>query len=435
MNQQDPGFWSARRPMVVGIVATIVLFFGVGIWGGTTEIAGAVVASGQIQVEANRQIIQHPEGGVVGKILVDDGDKVEAGDVVMQLDGTMLQSALNVVEGQLFEILARQDRLRAERDGNASITFSEELQQLARERPEVGDLIKGQVNLFNARRESIARQTEQFRERQSQTRQQIDGTEAQLDALGKQLELIKKELTDQQTLLAKGLAQAARVLSLQREEARLLGQLGELQASIAQARGRIAEIEIEILALETGIREEAIATMRDLDFNETELRERRLTTREELNRLVIRSPMKGVIYGRQVHAIRAVVRPADPIMYVVPSDGDLVISARIEAIHIDQVHEGQEAVLRFSAFSSRDTPEITGRVVRVSADVFTDENVGVSYYLAELLPVDGEIAKLDGQELLPGMPVEAFIQTGQRSALSYFVRPLSDYFTKAFREE
>ncbi|WP_232830502.1 HlyD family type I secretion periplasmic adaptor subunit [Oceanicella sp. SM1341] len=427
--------WSAARPLAIGLVALFVLVFGFGVWGAMASISGAVIASGALQVEAERQVVQHPDGGVVGEILVRDGARVEAGQVLLRLDDTLLRSELNIVEGQLFEIWARTGRLAAERDEAQTITWSDELIELAAARPDVQKLMDGQQALFEARRDTREKQISALQERKAQTGQQVTGGEAQLEALKIQLSLIQKELQDQITLQQKGLTQASRVLALQREEARLKGEVGELITTIAQAKGRIAEIEIEVLRVEDAAREDAITQMRDLEYREVELRERRLSSLEKLSRLEVRAPLDGIVYGNTVHALHSVIRAADPIMYIIPTDGGLVIASRIETIHIDEVHVGQQAILRFSAFNMRETPEITGTVLQVSADSFTDEQRGYSYYEARIRPDEGEIEKLSGRELIPGMPVEAYIQTGERSALSYFTKPIMDYFNKAFREE
>ncbi|MEM9012713.1 MAG: HlyD family type I secretion periplasmic adaptor subunit [Pseudomonadota bacterium] len=424
--------WAPRRHLMIGMIALVVLVVGIGGWSVFSSIAGAVVATGQIEVESNRQVVQHPDGGVVGEILVDDGDLVDAGAVLLRFDDTLLRSELAIIESQYFEVVARRGRLVAEREGIDEITFDEVL--LERESEEIADLMAGQNRLFESRRETRAQEISQLRERQTQISQQIGGLEAQLAALDTQQSLIGEELSSQLDLLERGLTQQSRVLALQREEARLLGQLGELTAGIAENRGRIAEIEIQIVNLVAQRREEAITTLRDLQFRENELRERRLSLLEQLSRMELRAPVSGVVYGRQVFAVRSVVRAADPVMYIVPQDSNLVISSRIEAIHVDQVHVGQEAVLRFSAFDQRTTPEVYGSVSMVSADVFTDEATGASFYMAEILPQEGEMEKLGAQTLIPGMPVETYIQTGARTPLNYLVKPLADYFNKAFRE-
>lgn len=430
----EPAKWSAVRPIALGALALLALIGGVLTWSITTTIAGAIIASGQLEVESNRQIIQHPEGGVVGEIFVADGDVVEAGEILIRLDDTMLRSELAIIESQYYELIARRGRLRAESEDLDIIRFDDGLLEIAATNDEVAELVGGQIRLFNTRIESNAQQVSQLRERQTQIDELIEGRNVQLSALNEQLALIAEELIDQQSLLDRGLAQASRVLSLRREEASLRGQVGELVASVAESRGRIAELEIEIISLHTTRQEDAITTLRDAQYRENELRERRLSAIETLSRLEIRAPVSGIVYGSTVHALRSVIRSADPVMYIVPQDSPLVIASRIETINIDQIVVGQEAVLRFSAFDQRTTPELYGVVTRISADVLTDEASGLNYYEAQILPYDGEIDKLNDVELVPGMPVEAYIQTGERSPLTFLTKPLTDYFTKAFRE-
>ncbi|XAY81115.1 HlyD family type I secretion periplasmic adaptor subunit [Sagittula stellata E-37] len=421
--------------MTVGLLAVALLVGGFGYWSATTNISGAIVASGQIQVDQNRQVVQHPDGGVVARIAVDEGDEVAEGDLLLQLDPTLLLSELNIVEGQLYELTARRARLIAERDGAEEIVFEEEVLAAARNNEDVAELVEGQRNLFFARAESLNREVEQLRKRSEQIADQVRGIEAQQAALTTQLELIEKELRDQQTLLDRGLAQASRVLSLQREQARLSGTVGELVASKAQAEGRITETEIQILGLETRRREESITTLRDLQFRERELAEQRRSLRERLSRLDIRAPVSGVIYGLTVFTPRSVIRPAEPVMYLVPQDRPLVIAAQVEPIHIDRLFVDQEVALRFSALDQRRTPELFGEVTQISADAFEDEASRVRYYRAEIVLNEGEIARLpEGTVLIPGMPVEAFIRTEDRTPLAYLVKPFMDYFSKAFRE-
>jgi len=426
--------FSPTRPLLVGFVALFLLVFGLGAWSALASIAGAVVSGGMIEVEGNRQAVQHPDGGVIGAILAKDGDTVEAGQVLLRFDDTLQRSELAIVEGQLFELLARKARLVAERDAAAAPAFPAELEDAAASDPGIGALMRGQEQLFAARRESAAKEAEQLRERIGQIERQIDGIGAQIAALSEQRDLIASELADQQTLLERGLTQASRVLSLRRESARLGGLLGELQAREAQSRAQITETEIIILRLDTDLREQAIAELRDLEVQEIALRERRLSMQETLSRLEVRAPAAGVIYARQVNTVGAVVRPADVLMYVVPQDEPLVITARIATINIDEVRVGQEASLRFPAFDHRTTPEIFGVVTRVSADAFIDQATGIAYYTAELLPLEGEAEKLGAQQLLPGMPVEAYIRTGERTPLNYLLKPFADYFNRAFRE-
>lgn len=427
--------WSSRRPLAIGLFALLLLVGGFGSWAAFSELSGAVIASGRIQVDQNRQIVQHPDGGVVQEILIDEGDRVEAGQTLIKLDSTLLSSSLAIVEGQLYELMARRGRLVAERDNRESVAFDAELLDIAKTRPNVQDIIDGQRRLFNARRDSLQREVDQLGKRRAQIADQVRGIESQQEAIEVQLSLIVQELEDQRSLLAKGLAQASRVLALQREEASLRGRVGELAATKAQAEGRMTEIEIEILKLSTRRREEAITRLRDLQSRELELAEQRRALRERLVRLDITAPASGIVYGLQVFTPRSVIRAADPVLYVVPQDRPLVIAAQVPAIHVDKVFTGQEVVLRFSALDQRNTPELFGAVTKVSADAFTDEQTGIAYYRAEIVLQDGEVAKLpDNVKLVPGMPVESYLRTGDHAPIAYLLKPLTDYFVKAFRE-
>lgn len=427
--------WSPRRPLIIGMVVLAILLGGFGGWAVFTEIAGAIIATGRVEVDQNRQVVQHLDGGVVAAIEVEEGDRVEAGDLLLQLDGTELASQLAITEGQLYEFMARRARLEAERDGAEVVQFDPALREVAMRRADIADIMEGQARLFEARRQSLTRETEQLSKRLGQIGSQIEGIEAQQAALGTQLELIREELADQQTLLDSGLAQKSRLLSLQRQEADLAGTLGDLAARKAESEGRITEIDIEILALETQRREEAISQLRDIRYREYELAEQRRALLERINRLELRAPVSGVVYDMQVFAQRAVIRAADPVLYIIPQDRPLVIATEVDTIHVDQVYPGQEVTLRFSALDQRTTPELTGTVVQISADAFTDERSGRSFYRAELILKDGEIARLpDTVTLLPGMPVEAFLRTDERTPMAYLLKPLADYFAKAFRE-
>ncbi len=426
-----PPPWRARFPLAVGALALVVLVGGLGYWSVTARLAGAVISSGRLEVETKRQVIQHPDGGVVGAILARNGDVVEAGDTLVQFDATLLTSEAAIIRGQLDDISARKARLEAERDDAETVLFPDRL--VTRETQEVRALMRGQQQLFDARRTSMARESEQLAERRSQYEHEIDGIGWQLDALKTQEQLIAQELSDQESLLAKGLTQATRVSTLRREAARLQGEIGGLQASSAQLRGSVAEVNIELIKLKTTQREEAITTLRDLDFREIELKERLLGLTERLSRLSVKSPVSGVIYGSEVFALQSVVQPGAPMMYVVPQDQPMVIEARIDPTNVDQIYRGQEAGLRFTAFESATTPELIGAVIDFSADAFTDEITGQPYYSVEVIPSEGELAKLGDNTLIPGMPVEVFIKTNERSPLEYLTKPLTDYFTRAMR--
>lgn len=425
--------WSARRPLWIGLLSLAILVGGFGTWAVTAQITGAVIATGRIEVDQNRQIVQHPDGGVVAAILVDEGDVVEAGQVLLQLEAQDLAANLAIVEGQLFEILVRRARLEAERDGSEDMTFDPLLDEGVP--AQVERLKAGQINLFDARNQSDATRREQLMNRTAQIAAQIDGIGAQQGALEIQLGFIEEELSNQQSLLDRGLAQASTILNLQREKARLDGQRGELIATAAASQERITEIEIELLGLTTTRREEAITRLRDLQFNELELRERRTTLVRQLDRLDIRAPVGGIVYSLQIFGQSAVVRPADPLLYIIPQDRPLVITTQVPPTDVDAVNIGQDVGVRFSALDQRTTPELFGTVALVSADAFTDDRTAASYYRAEILLNEGELDRLpDGATLIPGMPVEAFIRTADRTPMTYLTRPLTDYIARIFRD-
>ena len=426
--------WRTSRLSLIGVLAVILLFLGIGVWGTQATLAGAVIASGQIVVEARRQVVQHPDGGVVREILARDGDLVKAGAPLLRLDDVAARSERVIVQGQLAELRARATRLQAERDGRETVVFDQILAVPFEDEIDLAEIVRGQGNLFEARKTSQKEAVQSFREQQAQIENEILGQDVQVKSLEDQLVLIESELADQQSLLEKGLTQASRVLSLRRERARLEGQRGETTAAIARNKGRIAQIDIEILRLRSARREEAVTELRDVLIREAELKERDNGLSETLSRLDLRAPMDGMVHGMQIHALNAVIRPADPVLYIVPQTQEMVISARVDAQHVDSVHIGQEAVLRFAAFEARTTPELFGVVQQLSPDVLSDERTGQQYYNADIVPKPGEIERLNGLMLVPGMPVEAFIQTGERSPLSYLLKPFTDYFVKAFRE-
>ncbi len=425
---------SIRRPAALGLIAILALVAGFGLWATLTHLTGAIVAQGQIEVERDRQVVQHPDGGVVDEILVTEGAVVTAGQVLLRLDGSALRSELTIVEDQLSELTGRSARLIAERDDRGTLDFPDTILALAKTSDDVAAQLDGQRRLFQARAATLAEQRDLLSRRIDQTTAQSNGIIAQRTALATQLDLIEQELASQQTLLDKGLAQAGTVLALQREQARLQGQLGALAADLARTAGQVIEIQIEIAGLKTTRREEATTELRQIGPLELELAERRRALLDRIDRLAVRAPVAGVVLGMAVTTPKSVLRPADPVLYIIPQDRALVITARIAPIQIDEVAVGQPAEMVFPAFSSRDTPHLAGRVTLVSPDALSDPHTGATYYTAEVELAEGERARLGGRMLVPGMPVEVFLQTGRHTPLTYLVKPFTDYFTRAFRE-
>ena len=412
----------------------LVLLGGFGGWAVMSELSGAVIATGRIEVDRNRQTLQHPDGGVVDALLVGEGDRVEAGDPILRLAPGRLARDAAVARAQLFEVRVRRARLEAERDGADRVAYPDALLAEADTDAELADLMRGQDNLFAARAETLAQEIEQLRGRITQIEAQIAALDAQEAALNEQLALVETDLERQEGLLARGLIQSDPILRLQRDAAQLRGSLGQLEARRAEAAERVIETELSILQLRNTRREEAIAQLREIRVSEEELRQRVADLDRRMADLELRAPVAGRILGLQVFGPRSVVRAADPVASLVPEGRPLVITARVPAIHVDQVFVGQEVTLRFPAFDLRNIPDPVGQVSQVSADVFTDEASGANYYRAEVVLGEGEVARLAPRELLPGMPVEAYIRTEDRTPLAYLLEPFSAYFARAFRE-
>lgn len=423
---------SIRRPVLLGLSAMAALIFGFGLWATLTHLSGAVVAEGRIEVERDRQVVQHPDGGVVSGVLVTEGARVVAGQPLLRLDGAALRSELTIVDQQISELTGRSARLTAERDGT-KLTFPAELLTRAKTSPEVAAQLDGQRRQFDARAASLAEQRALLFRRIDQIRAESNGIAAQTAAMVRQLDLIEQELATQQGLLAKGLVQAGAVLALRREEARLDGLIGELAAEEARAEDQVTEVEIEQASLDTKRREDATAELRQIGPMLLELAERHRALQDRIDRLEIRAPVSGIVLGLQVTP-QSVLRAADTVLYIIPQDRPLVITARIAPIHVDEVAVGQTADLTFPAFSSRDTPHLVGRVTRISADALTDPRTGVAFYTAEIELAEGERARLGQRALVPGMPVAVYLQTGRHTPLAYLTKPFTDYFSRAFRE-
>jgi len=426
--------WSPRRPLLIGAVTLVFLVGGFGGWAVTAPIAGAVIATGQVEVERDRVVVQHPDGGVVEEIFVIEGSRVDAGDVLLRIDGGQMRSELAVVENQFFETLARRGRLEAERADLDAPTFPELLLEATVDRPEAAAKLEGQKALFRTRRETLAQLEAQLERRAEQARLQIVGINAQLTALEAQLSHLAEELAAQESLLERGLAQAPRILALRREQARLEGALGELQADRAATEARITEIGIERLRLTLDRREAAEEQLVDLAVREQELAERRGVLRDRLTNLEVRAPVDGGVLDLQVTDAGAVIRPAEPVLHLIPEGRPLVVVARVEPTDIDEVFAGQEARVMLSGMGGRMMSDLIGAVSRVSADVLTDPATGASFFRVEITLAPEELTKLEGRPLVPGMPAEVFLTTRVRTPLAWLVQPLSDYFSRALRE-
>jgi HlyD family secretion protein len=424
---------SVRNHLRFGLVLILVLIGGVGGWATTTDISGAVVASGSVVVDSNVKKVQHPTGGVVGELKVRDGDRVAAGDLLLRLDETLTRANLAIIVKNVNELSARKARLEAERDGTETITFPPMLLENA-DRPEVAAILAGERSLFELRRQSRQGQTAQLRQRIVQLGEEIQGHAAQEEAKGREIEFISRELDGARDLYKKNLMPITKLTQLEREATRLQGERGQIMAARAQASGRIAEIELQILQIGRDLASEVSRDMREAEARIGEFVERRVAAEDQLRRIEIRAPQSGTVHQMNVHTVGGVIAGGDAVMVIVPETEELSIEARILPNEIDQVHLGQPVLMRFSNFNQRTTPEITGTIKRISADVTTDARTGLSFYTVRIALEDDQVARLGDVKLVPGMPVECFIRTGERKVLSYLVKPLFDQMARAFKE-
>jgi HlyD family secretion protein len=425
---------SIRRHIMVGSILVAALAFGLGGWASTAEISGALIAQGSLVVDSNVKKVQHPTGGVVGELFVRDGDHVKAGDMLIRLDETVTNANLAIVTKGLTELYARHARLAAERDGFDSVPVPKEFVGHVDE-PEVKEALSSERRLFDLRRQDRLGQKQQLHERIAQLQQQITGMTAQQDSKDKQVALVEQELVGVRDLWQKNLVQLNRLTSLQREEAQLQGEHGQLVAQAAEAKGKIAEIQLQIIQVDQDLFSDVAKELRETDSKIGEYVERKVTAEDQLKRTDIRAPQDGIVFQSTANTVGGVVTAGDPIMLIVPESDNLLVEVKVEPKDIDQVQFDQPVVLRFSSFSSRTTPELNGTVVRIAADTATDQRTGQSYYLVRIAMSADEIKRLGDVKLTPGMPVEAFIQTGERTMLSYLIKPLRDQLMRSFREK
>ena len=424
---------SIRRHLWAAALTLALLAGGVGGWAASTEIAGAVIASGLLVVDSNVKKVQHPTGGVVGEILARDGDRVRSGDVIVRLDETVARANLAIVTKTLDELTARKARLAAERDGAGEIEFPPEMLERAGN-PSLANTIAGERRLFDLRRTARVGQESQLRQRIAQLTEEIGGITAQREAKLREITLVERELKGARDLWDKNLMPITKLTALEREATRLEGERGSLTASIAQSKGRISELELQIIQITRDMASEVGKDLRETEARIGEFVERKAAAEDQLKRIDIRAPQDGVIHQSAVHTVGGVIAAGDAVMLVVPSSEGLVVEAKVQPQDIDQLQLGQPAVLRFATFNQRTTPEINGTLARISADALLDQRTGQASYLVRIALAPEEIGRLGDVKLVPGMPVEAFLQTGNRSVMSYLVKPLHDQIARAFRE-
>jgi HlyD family secretion protein len=425
---------SIRLHLIIGLAVVLVLAGGLGGWASTAEISGALIAPGSIVVDSNVKKVQHPTGGVVGELLARDGDIVKAGDVVVRLDDTVTKASLAIVTKNLDGLWARAARLQAEQQGLDKIVFPAMLLDRAND-PDVKNIIASETKLFEVRTTGRTGQKAQLRERITQLNEEIGGLIAQEKAKDQEIVLVEKELAGVRTLYDQHLVQISRLTVLERDAARLNGERAQFVASRAQAKGKITETELQIIQVDKDLVSDVSKDLRETNDKIGEFVERKVTAEDQLRRTDIRAPQDGMVLQSTVHTVGGVITAGDAIMMIVPQADALSVEAKVNPQDIDKLQIGQKTLLRLSAFNQRTTPELNGVVSRVSPDVTTDQRTGQSYYTIRVSMPREEIARLGDAKLIPGMPVEAFVQTGDRTMLSYLIKPLSDQLMRAFREK
>jgi HlyD family secretion protein len=425
---------SIRLHLIIGLAVVIVLAGGFGGWASTVQISGALIAPGSVVVDSNVKKVQHPTGGVVGEVRVRDGDTVKAGDVVVRLDDTVTKASLAIVVKTLNGLYARAARLEAEQRGETKLTFPPQLMDRASD-PDVQNVMLSETKLFEVRVHGRAGQKAQLRERVLQLNEEIGGLSAQEKAKDQEIALIEKELVGVRSLFEQRLVQLTRLTTLERDAARLNGERAQYIASRAQAKGKITETELQIIQVDKDMVSEVSKDLRETNDKIGEFVERKVTAEDQLRRVDIRAPQDGMVLQSTVHTVGGVITAGDAMMMIVPQADDLSVEAKVDPKDIDKLQIGQKTLMRFSAFNQRTTPELNGLVTRVSADVTTDQRTGQSYYTIRVSLPPAEVARLgDKNKLIPGMPVEAFVQTGDRTMLSYLLKPMNDQLMRSFRE-
>jgi HlyD family secretion protein len=428
-----------RRLNLVGCGALAVALGGAGGWASTTYIAGAVIANGTVEVESSVKKVQHPTGGIVGEILVKDGSEVETGQLLMRLDDTLTRATLGVVRSQLDLYAAREARLLAERDGLGKVTFPEATGDgTARQ---IGEsAIAGERRLFQSRREGHDGQRAQLRERIAQIGEEINGLTAQQQSKDSEIKYIGEELSGTMDLYKKNLVTIARYVQMQRDQARLLGERGQLIADIARSRGKIAETELQILQLDQDFRTDVLKDLRETQAKIAELQERQNAAADELRRTDIRAPQAGIVYQLQVHTIGGVIAKGDTVMQIAPRADPLIIEAKIAPQDIDQVAVGASVRVRIGSGNRRTTPDLDGRVTVVSPDLTREPAAppaggqAQQYYMARVDLSEADINSIGDLQLVPGMPAEVYIRTQDRTPLDYLLKPLHEQIARTFRE-
>ncbi|WP_201217681.1 HlyD family type I secretion periplasmic adaptor subunit [Halochromatium roseum] len=415
-----------------GYALSFFLLFGVVGWAGSAKIDGAAVARGVVTVESYRQAVQHLEGGIIRKLLVREGDLVAAGEPVALLDDTQFASQLDAVRSELGAAQAIEARLKAERDGNEQVAFSGSLLELAKADPRLDDLMAAESAVFEERRLDLQGKINVLKQRILSLRKEIEGLEEREVLFEERIALYGEELTGLRSLFADGLGDKVRLRLLERELAEVRGDLSTVRTQRTQAELSIEETQLEIQQAQQSFRTDVVSQLSEVRQRifDAQQRQRRLT--DQVQRTTIEAPVGGRVVGLEVHTVGAVLAPGDKLMDIIPETERLVVDAEVNPDDIDKVHAGLEADVRFTALNFRTTPVVRGRVTTVSADRLETAD-GQPYFLARIEVPEEQRLLLDEQPILAGMSADVFIITGERTALNYVMRPLTDALAASMR--
>ena len=417
--------------IVAGATLSFLLVAGAGGWAATAQLAGAVIAQGSVAVDQNLKSIQHRDGGIISEIAVREGDFVHAGKVLLRLEDAQTKAELSITEAQLVEITTRKARLLAERDGLSAIEFPQELDL---DRPETRFLVNGETRLFEGNRMNRDSQKQQLELSIDQIGEEIKGLESQRASKSDEIVLVEEEHAKLKSLADQHFIERNRLYTSERDTARLQGERGEIDAAIARAKTRISEIRLQVIAIDENARTEAQRELSVVETKMSELEDRQMAISDRLSRTEIRAPISGTVNELNIHTVGGVITPAGVLVTIVPEDAKLYVQVKLDPTSIDQVSAGQVARLRLTALNQRTTPELTGTVSHVSPATTRDPESGLNYYVGAVEIPASELEKIGDSRLIPGMPVEVYVTTSERTALSYFAKPITDQFNKAFRE-
>ncbi len=425
---------SLNRHIVSVWALSVALIGGMGGWAASAVLSNAVVGPGTVIIDQNVKKVQHLTGGIVSELVAREGAHVQAGDVLLRLDSASVRANLAIIDSNLAQLYVRRARLQAERVGATGFS-ADDIAVKGVDLTASRNLIDGEVQLFNARQSSLIGMRKQLEERKSQLAEEIQGETLQLASNDEAARLVDQEYDAARKLYDQQIVTMQRVNSLKRQRVELDGNRGERLASRAQAEGKIAEINLQILQLDEDRRTENSKDLTDIEAKISETQERRIAAVDQLNRLELRAPMSGRIYQLTVHTVGGVINPGEVLMLLAPDQRDLTIEAKIATRDIDQLTLGQKVDIRFSAFDQRTTPEVKGDVVSISPDVVTEQRSGVDYYPVRIKPEPKSLQKLTGIALYPGMPAEVFIKVADRTVISYMTKPFMDQISHTFREQ